>query len=332
MYDENKAKSGLASLLRERRIILMVGAGCSIPLYPSWDGLIEELRRKFAPTFSRGDSESILIFADRIKMQALSGTLGEQDYCNFLRDRFQLNNQGQQRCEIHDRLVRMGYAGIVTTNYESCLEAAATALLGRVFSPLDLSDQDMFDVLRFLRSLSNRDGKPDFVLHLHGHWKDPGQIVLSRGDFSKNYGIRMSTDSSLQSGFQGSIPVEGARHYKVLWSLATMHPILFVGFGGRDEYFLETLRHVQDAFKSGTQGIHYILTHYTSEDDRETSTREWQSKGISPVFYHAPPANGDAGALDHRGLLALVEDVGRLSGVDFGAETVVRINESMTSL
>ena len=72
MTNQNEtAMQQLVSLLKDKRAVLMVGAGSSKFVgYPLWDELLDELRNEFAPSLQKPNGDyNRAEFADSIKQQ-----------------------------------------------------------------------------------------------------------------------------------------------------------------------------------------------------------------------------------------------------------------------
>lgn len=305
----------------------MVGAGCSVPLsYPAWDRLIEDIHRTLASSVpDKAGGVDDLDYADTLKDHILAGDNGTDDYHRYLSDTFS-KKISRQFDALHEYLVRLGFVAVITTNYDPCLEEAITNWKRRICHDLDLSKPRVREVFLFLRSLSEGLPQRESVLHLHGGWRNPGEIILSRKDFEARYGWKMGEDDVATS--QG----EPGDTYKVLWTLSAMYHFLFVGFSMNDIYFRETLKRVQKGFRTGTQIAHYALVSYRDDDDLQRSKSEWQSQGICPIFYNAPLRPDGSASSDHSALTTLVLELGRLSGDDLSLGGATAFTDSTTEL
>lgn len=107
----------LVLLLNERRPILFAGAGCSVDLgYPGWAALVESMRAELAPTLQLGADLDIKTAAEIVKLKCIEQHGSSQAFARFIRNSFapKTTNSGP----FQSRLVRLGFGGLVTTNYD----------------------------------------------------------------------------------------------------------------------------------------------------------------------------------------------------------------------
>ena len=324
MDDQNEQnKQKLISLLKTKRALLIVGAGSSVFAdYPTWKQLLSELAGQFHPNLELTDSKDKTVLADEIKAQAEKDNRRDE-YRTFLVQKFK-PKRITHAC-FHENLVRLGFCGIATFNYDPVLECAITACTKIRCETIDLCSTDtrcrVFDYLRAL----NPNECMSHVLHLHGFYKNPKEIILTRTEYKSAYGdieTRIAAASSPVANKQcspaiaalGDEPLD-TLHRKIIWSLLAMHPVLFVGFGVKDEFFLDTLRIVQRDFGLYQETAHFALMDYTDVSERDGTTDKDKKEehlrrfGIGPIFYNAPAPE------DHTGLQRVVSELARAVGV-----------------
>jgi len=297
----------LISLLRERRGVLIVGAGSSaIVGYPLWEELINKLRKKFAPELPelpKPTSDDILTYSDQIKKYANdSGRINE--YHKFLDRIFAPHEDRQNYTDFHCALIKLGFCGLVTTNYDMVLEFAAGAVNeGREYrrcESIDLCDKDRrYRVFKFLRSLAPENPYTS-VLHLHGCHDSPQEIILTQADYLDKYGMKPHEEDSPP----GPGRALDSFHRKVIWSLLVMHSLVFVGFSMSDPFFMDLLEIVQHDFSLDTDIVHFAIMGYSDAGERGEIERRLKPTVVQPVFYHAPKDQN--GIADHRGLQSMV--------------------------
>ena len=310
---DNDGMHELFSLLRERRGVLMVGAGSSaIVGYPHWGRLINELRKKFAPELPELPEKpkptpgDILRYSDQIKKSANdSGRI--EEYYEFLDRTFAPRENRQDCTEFHCALIELGFCGLVTTNYDLVLESTARAVNeGRDYrrcESIDLCDKDRrYRVFDFLRSLSPENLYTS-VLHLHGCHNNPKEIILTGGDYLDKYGMEPQEEDSPLRAERGL----DSFHRKVIWSLLEMHPLVFVGFSMSDPFFMDLLKIVQHDFSLDAHTMHFAIMGYSDAGERGEIEHRLKSYGVQPVFYYAPKDRN--GAVDHRGLQNMIFDL-----------------------
>jgi len=328
MTDQNEAaKHQLVSLLKEKKAILMVGAGSSkFAGFPLWDELIRKLRNDLTPDLQLPANADLTVCADLIKDQVeREGRIRE--YYKFLERTFQPKSKRNNHTEFHCVLVKLGFSGIVTTNYDIVLETA----VGEAFSqdrywrcdPIDLCLLKPYRVFDFLRSLSpSTDHR--WVLHLHGCFGNSERIILTRNDYLRAYGeLGANEKNEVLNRILDTI------HRKVIWALLAMHSLVFVGFSMKDEFFMRILKVVQKDFELDSEPVHFAIMDYTSDEDREKTSLILRHKGVLPVFYHVPEPRSPNGIPDHSGLERLVFELADSVGISIGSPTIVSLTRKM---
>ena len=220
----------LRGLLAGRKVLVVVGAGVSIGASggapaASWTGLLEhgvercvQLGLAAGPWAARqqdalrsGDLDELLAVAQQVESKLGAPAGGE--YRRWLGET--VGALAVEHPEVLDALAGLA-APLATTNYDGLLEQA-TGLR-------PVTWRDSARVEQALR------GDAPGVLHLHGHWEDPGSVVLGARSYEAVLG-----DAHAQA---------------VLRSLPLLRSLLFVGFGGglADPNFGALLRWMGDVF------------------------------------------------------------------------------------
>lgn len=323
--DNGVAKQRLVSLLKEKRAVLLVGAGSSKFVgYPLWDELLDELRKEFAASLAKptGDYDRGE-FADLIKKQAEDDNR-KPEYFKFLYRRF-APKQSRTHDEFHRVLVDFGFKGIITTNYDNVLESAIIEALtnDKEFcsscDSVDLCDTSKsYCVSDFLRSLTTGTDYKS-VLHLHGYYKNPENMILTKNDYLLKYGGLDGT------GRQTHVPLD-TLHRKVIWTLLAMYSVVFVGFRMTDPFFMSLLEVVQDDLKLHGDKLHFAILPNT---DRDRSPLLSRSYCIQPVFYTVPEKIGPEEKTDHSSLKRLIFELANEVGVPIGSSSVTSITKKM---
>ena len=219
------------------------------------------------------------IYAQKIKDKIVADN-HEEDYTQFLFEKFQPFENRDSYSEFHISLIKLGFCGIVTTNYDRVLEIAIQSspdLCSHECVSLDLCEKKSYSIFPFLRSLNSKTNHSQ-VLHLHGYYRNPSDIILTKKDYEKNYGQLDENDKKPQR------PLDTI-HRKVIWALLTTHPHLFVGFSLTDPYFLEMIRTVNYDFKLGKKCSHYAIMGYHDDIEMSRILCELTQLGICPIFY-----------------------------------------------
>ena len=328
MLDNEEAKISLAEVLLSKQAVLMCGAGSSkLAKYPLWEELLLGMAAKCSPQLSRLPKESVLEFAQRIKL-----SLESDDYFNLLETTFEPKVSANYD-EVHLALVRLGFCGLVTTNYDEVLECAVreafrTSDGPKTCSALDLCNERTFKVLRFLRGLS-KPSEHRFVLHLHGIHSAPHHMILTSLDYADKYGEQTPYDDKGKPIGRSLDTI----HRKVLWTLLATHPLVFVGFSMEDAFFNYILKVVQADFQSGTTPIHFAIFGQKQGEDITAKTDVLRRNGVQPIYYPVPPPQGIGDSSGYSiGLRKLVFELADKVGVSIGSPGSIEITKRMLEL
>lgn len=331
MTEDETSKDELITCLKNKNAILLVGSGSSVNVgYPSWQRLTNELVTKFAPELSRQKEETEADFVDRI-VKTIDATNGSVDYHNFLDKRFDLPTDRLPYEDFHLLLVRLGFCGLVTTNYEAVIECAvrqaySTGMRPYQCDPLNLCQERPYRIFEFLRSLTNPDHHR-WVLHLHGFRDKPERLIVTTTDYQTFYGERPPFHTAEGKLVNKSLET---LHRKVLWTLATTHPIVFLGFSMTDPFFTRVLEIINDDFKLGSDGAHFVITGFKSEVDKESIAENLRNYNARPIFY--PVIVNREGKESHQALPQLVVDLAREVGQPIVNEDLESLNKRMWQL
>lgn len=334
VYSEENAKQSLVQLLRSKKAILFAGAGCSrFANYPDWDELVNKLQKELTPHLTPPQETNRLQLVDVVKQQLISeGQTREDAYYNFLFNEFSPKTVKFDSV-FHVPLVQLGFCGIITTNYDRVLEDAvnqAYTVDGNLVNCQDLSLRDDIEIriFKFMRELANAK-HPTSILHLHGYYTKPHNIILSEADYHGFYKEFEIFDSS-------GNPIHGAMDTlprRILWSLFVMHSLVFVGFGMQDEAMMQVLRHIQSELKLGEDHAHFALIGYKTDGEREQTIERLTQKNITPIFYQIVNSSGTGVSQDHSNLRTLVLDLAREAGTPLGiGKSVLDISQRTLSM
>ena len=288
-WDENEErKSELIELVASGEAVLIVGAGSSARVgYVTWDGLLEELENS-ANSFGEGLDQTrkgdALAYAEDIKshIQNKTGDLGR--YYALLQNLFSPKDPPFE--DFHRKLVSLPFRGILTTNYDTVLEAALGELEPRTAydNSLVIDDNSAGRVHEFLMAMNNDKRMTRRIAHLHGKFDTPNSIILSIEDYYSAYGLRLPTDH-----VQGNS--EWTLHRKLLWGVLATRRVVFVGFSMEDPYFDNMLETVSTDLWRWNKSIHYAIMGISAEDrkdiqDSKDKADRLKSKyGVDTVFY-----------------------------------------------
>lgn len=275
--ENERAFAGLVEDIQHTQLLAFVGAGVSIPSgYPDWGTLIDRMRQALPAGVERGMAwvsreDDMLMRAEHYR-QLLAG-----DYGRFIRDQFG-DRRGTCR-PLHLDLVRLPFAHVLTTNYDTLLERAhAAAGLEGLALPIDWKNSS--DVEAFVRAARRRGEQRQYV-HLHGVYNDPANVVLTESDYQERYHRTTASEA-------------------LLAALFTAHAFLFVGFSFSDLDVMGLFRNTMARVRV-SEPLHYAFMALDPKTHDPTLVRQrlQQKFKIDPIFYLATP--------DHAGLHKLVQ-------------------------
>ncbi len=125
----------LVQYLRDRRCVLIVGAGLSRGSgMPDWGELLGELLAKAEPYLASSTRKELAGLLDAKRFMEVAEycreRIGRPELGNFIAERF--GNTPTEVSEAHSIIVRLPFAAIVTTNYDRLLEEAHVKVHGRL--------------------------------------------------------------------------------------------------------------------------------------------------------------------------------------------------------
>jgi hypothetical protein len=319
------ARSALLALLRERCMLLFVGAGLSLDLgYPLWDEYLAELEEELESSAPMDDA---LERAEWVK-QAFNEQQRRDDYLAQIQRRF-APDPASPYTPLQMALLRLGFRGVITTNFDLSLDYALSSenqAAGRLpCVTLDLGDSRSYGVFDFLRRAA-RGPTTEFVLHLHGTHDHPDRVVLAESDYEERYGDFNSLDAD-------GLPVHRTLDdipRKVIWTLLVTYPTLFVGLSLGDPALRHILRVTSADFQRGRYLEHFAIVGAESDEEEHKLHRAWTAHGITPIFYRVVTSD-DLGA-DHSNLATLVADLGAELQLDLGLDPFGNVTDRMLDL
>lgn len=224
--------------------------------------------------------------------------------------------------EFHRLLVDLPVRGILTTNYDTVLEAA---LLGKEreveMNQENIPSIDDKSVIigqdarllihEFLLARYNDSHIPQRILHLHGFYRNPEGIILSSNDYSETYGTTIVNDNS-ENSEDSSVKEVWTLHRKLLWSILATRRVVFVGFSMNDPYFSKMLETVSTDLWVRNKSIHFAIMDISPEnikDSKDKADRLKLKYGVETVFYEVFKES-------HAKLYELVDEIYKESKVE----------------
>lgn len=310
--DQNEArKKELTDLILSEQAVLVVGAGSSVMSgYPDWSKLLdkfEQLAENCGNDFQRDEVEKEddpLDYVEKIKKHFRERDGDLNKYNKEITRLFSPKSKGPHFTEFHKKLVQLPFKGILTTNYDTVLECA----LGAAYSPddyigkapLTVNKDNPTHVSNFFLSLdSNR--LPKQVLHLHGLYSVPSQIIQSKNDYIEFYGLKPEEKSEIFKETSSSWSL----HRKVLWSILATRLSVWVGFSMTDPYLNEMLKMVNNDLWRWDETIHFAVMSINKDNADENKKKAELLKreyGMGVVFYESTDT-------DHSGLKQYIESI-----------------------
>ena len=307
--DENtKRKRELIKLVASGEAILIVGAGSSRRVgYPDWSCLLKELDDLasgwddgFKPDEGKRENDP-LAYAEEVKSSICkTGNLGR--YHALLYKLFKRKTPSFDY--FHKRLVSLPFRGILTTNYDTVLEAAlGEAALGEVEqasasdNSLLIDDGSAGRVHEFLRAMTDS-SLTRRIAHLHGRFDLASSIILSIEDYKRAYGLKLTANQVQRDS-------EWTLHRKLLWAVLATRRVVFIGFSMNDPYLNEMLETVSADLWAWGQSTHYVIMSISPESAEGSKDKAEKLKseyGVDTVFYEDSDNS-------HRGLDHIVAEI-----------------------
>ena len=295
-------KQELIKLVVSGEAVLIVGAGSSARVgYVTWDGLLEGLENlatQCGDGLDQNHKKDLLGYAEDIKSHITEKTGNLNRYHNLL---YELFKRKSPPCDdFHTMLVSLPFRGILTTNYDTVLEAALGVIDQEFASDnsLVIDEDSGARVHEFLMSMNNDRRTTRRIAHLHGIFNQAASIILSIEDYRRAYGInRTDEESHLQN--------ESRLRFRLLWSVLATRRVAFVGFSMDDPYLKKILEVVTEDLWIWNKSTHFAIMDISSKDAEDTKDKAKMldmENGVSTVFYE--DADGS-----HQGLEKIIKEI-----------------------
>lgn len=240
------------------RVIFFVGAGLSMPLFPSWASflkqLVENTDSKGKLKFKKSEliekiekGSSFLEIADHC-----AEAIGKNDYREIIEQNFDKEFDINDIPNAYKKLLTLPFKSIITTNYDRIPEIGGQGKLSCY------TNQNNSEALKAIEK-----GKK-VVLKIHGDILNQESIVLTQEDFNNIIHNNNSVQNSLRS----------------LFSTST---ICFLGFGLSDPHF-NLILDLLNTINKEQNIIHYAFL--TSKSKFEIHSIE-KKNGIRIIEYAA---------------------------------------------
>lgn len=235
----------LKDAINQNKLVLFIGAGCSIPLgFPSWKRLtteiLKELDRKhgkvslvsFENILNRLEHGSIDIMTAYDSLETNSETRNQykSEVKQIVNEKIDTIDISKETSPIHSLIWELS-SKIITTNYDRVLEK---------FMPLD-KEIKTFENHNKFQSRKSQALEANFLYKIHGDVQNPETIVLFKSDYADLYDYQNHNNDALSSFFKDKT-------------------LLFIGFSLTDPFINEVFLNVKKLYGNFSYNTHYAFS------------------------------------------------------------------------
>jgi hypothetical protein len=252
---KNIPESLIAELVAGR-LVPFVGSGVSRAVdkdtFPAWDGLLERMAQRLEEQEAKPEEAgAVRYFLKKRRFldaaaEALK-ELGKSAFHQVLRDTFEVPKPlDPAALALPQALWSLRPAIVVTTNYDDVLGWANPA------AKIILNDQkaELAELYRTATPEAPR------VWHLHGHISRADSLILAPGQYEAFYGDTPQTKQDYEAALLQ------------LRSLVANYSLLFAGFSFSDQYVMDLLVGVLDAFGGNLRSSYALVKAGEQPDDK----------------------------------------------------------------
>lgn len=182
---------GLVQEIRERHVLLFVGAGISAGLgLPTWQDFIGRLGSDVGI-----DPDEFLELSNDFRSLAEFYRLEKsslEELCAKMAREWNVSDEQLAASRTHALIVRLGFPVVYTTNYDHLLERAY-GLQGKRFNKVVTA-----------RDLARMDPTLPTIVKFHGDLDDPGSMVLAETDYMRRLTFEQPLDLKLTADAFGN--------------------------------------------------------------------------------------------------------------------------------
>lgn len=176
----------LAKLIRERKVLLFIGAGISASIgFPTWNSLISELGKK------QGYEDRIFnCYGDNMMLAEYVSLENSEEVYEQIERIFKVTPEIKNKLllsEIYELIYKLDFPVIYTTNYDALLETYYFA-----------EGRD-FDKVVNIEDMKETDLNRTRIMKFHGDIDDRESIVLSESQYFKRMDFQHFMDVQLQA-------------------------------------------------------------------------------------------------------------------------------------
>lgn len=330
---QHEIKNTIATLLGDKNLLLISGAGFSKNFgYPRWKEFLDQINKECGADVKEADYEVDGILDYLKYAQAIYDKSPTFDFNAYIEKCFDQVNCKKPIPDYYEMLIDLGFRGFATLNYDYTLEIIISQLKkGEIFrvNTIDFCDTDRESKIRkFLDNVSEKKDEFGSVLHLHGTYEKPSNIILTQGSYEKWYENGSITkllesisalkeilnkeptidayekitgiERRIQIIYQGN--VLQSLHKKIIWSLFARYRIFFIGFSADDTFFMNLLNVVIEDFTlPRRKPSHFVLVSCdpTGDDDekrkKDDICKKMFERGVLPIFYPVKDSDYEKG-------------------------------------
>lgn len=244
----NESKRLINKAAKNNKLVVFVGAGVSMNSgYPSWTNLIKDFADGLGYDMSSSSFDELL----RIP-QYYYNARKEKEYYDVIYNKFDIKFEPNN---IHDLILELNPAHIITTNYDDLIERAANKK--GMFYDVVAKDTDL------AYSVNNK-----MIIKMHGDLKNKN-IVLKEDDYMSYFNNFKLIQNYIKS-------------------LISTHLVLFVGYSVSDVNLKYIFQWVRDVLKNDFQQA-YLLE--CSKSFNQLEFEYYKNRGINILYSKCPNFN-----------------------------------------
>ncbi|MDH2474371.1 SIR2 family protein [Clostridium perfringens] len=244
----NESKRIINKAARNNKLVVFVGAGVSMNSgYPSWQELIKDFADGLGYDMKESSFDELL----RIP-QYYYNARKEKEYYDVIYNKFNIKSEPNK---IHDLILELNPAHIITTNYDDLIERAANSK--GMFYDVVSKDSDL------AYSVNNK-----MIIKMHGDLKNKN-IVLKEDDYMSYFNNFKLIQNYIKS-------------------LISTHVVLFVGYSVSDVNLKYIFQWVRDVLKNNFQQA-YLLE--CSKSFNQLEFEYYKNRGINIIYSKCPNFN-----------------------------------------
>ncbi|CAN7459289.1 SIR2 family protein [Paenibacillus sp. LjRoot56] len=160
----SKIINELSVLVSKQKLVPFIGAGCSVSMMPDWDSLVNDMRQEVGLT---SETDHLLI------AQTYVDTFGREKFCEFLKNKLEINEFDDEKGYIHLTIMNMGVPAIYTTNQDNVMEKGYEKYGKKFRIIIEIND---FAEVKLSEQL---------YIKFHGDLNKPESIIFTKEDYEK---------------------------------------------------------------------------------------------------------------------------------------------------